>query len=33
MYDKGLSLPSSYNLTDEEQNYVIKTIKEFFKKK
>ena len=32
MYEKGLSLPSSYNLTDEEQDYIIKTIKEFFKK-
>ena len=32
MYEKGLSLPSSYNLTNEEQDYVIKTIKEFFLK-
>ena len=32
MYQKGLSLPSSYNLSDEEQNYVIKMIKNFFLK-
>ena len=32
VYGRGLSLPSSYNLTDNEQNYVIKTIKEFFLK-
>ena len=32
VYKKGLSLPSSYNLSDEEQNYVIKMIKNFFLK-
>ena len=32
MYKKGLSLPSSYNLSYEEQNYVIKMIKNFFLK-
>jgi perosamine synthetase len=30
IYDRGLSLPSSYNLTEEEQNYIIKMIKKFF---
>jgi len=32
MYGRGLSLPSSYNLTDDEQDYIIKNIKNFFKK-
>ena len=32
MYERGLSLPSSYNLTDDEQDYIIKNIKNFFKK-
>ncbi len=30
-YETGLSLPSSYSLTDEQQSYVISKIKEFFK--
>lgn len=30
-YATGLSLPSSYSLTDEEQDYVISKIKEFYK--
>ncbi len=30
VYYQGISLPSSYLLTDEEQDYVIKTIKEFY---
>lgn len=30
-YKTGLSLPSSYSLTDEEQDYVISKIKEFYK--
>ena len=32
MYNKGLSLPSSYNLSDEEFDYVVEKIKEFFNK-
>lgn len=31
-YERGLSLPSSYNLTEEQQNYIIKNIKNKFKK-
>ncbi len=30
-YETGLSLPSSYSLTNEQQDYVILKIKEFFK--
>ena len=31
IYEQGLSLPSSYSLTYEEQSFVINTIKEFFR--
>ena len=31
IYDTGISLPSSYVLKDEEQDYVIQKIKKFFK--
>lgn len=31
-YETGLSLPSSYSLTNEQQDYVISKIKEFFNK-
>jgi len=30
VYDKGISFPSSYNLTSEEQKYIIKKIKDFY---
>ncbi len=33
IFNTGLSLPSSYNLTLTQQNFVIKTIKNFFNKK
>ena len=32
VYDKGISLPSSYNLNLKDQKYVIESIKEFFGK-
>ena len=31
LYKTGISLPSSYNLTDEEQDYIIHNIKKFYK--
>lgn len=30
LYNNGISLPSSYNLTDEQQSYVIDCIKKFY---
>lgn len=30
LYNTGISLPSSYNLTEQQQDYVIKSIKEFY---
>lgn len=30
VFQRGLSLPSSYNLTDEQQTHVIETIQEFY---
>ena len=32
IYKTGLSLPSSYNLTLNEQKYIINVIKDYFKK-
>ncbi len=32
IFNTGLSLPSSYNLTKKEQNFIVSSIKEFFKK-
>ena len=31
LYNNGISLPSSYNLTDEQQTYIISCIKKFYK--
>ena len=31
VYSQGISLPSAYNLTSEEQQYIIKKILEFYK--
>jgi perosamine synthetase len=31
LYNNGISLPSSYNLTDEQQDYIIECIKKFYK--
>ena len=31
-FEEGISLPSSYNLTEQQQNYVISCIKEYYKK-
>ena len=33
LYSKGISLPSSYNLTNEEQRYIIECVLEFFGEK
>lgn len=33
LYNNGISLPSSYNLTDEQQSYIIENIKNFYKNK
>ena len=33
LYKYGLSLPSSYNLTSKELNYIVKKIKYFFQSK
>ena len=30
VFDMGISLPSAYCLTDEEQTYIINTINEYF---
>jgi perosamine synthetase len=32
LFNRGISLPSSYNLTDTQQDYIIKCIKKFYKK-
>lgn len=32
IFEKGICLPSDINMTDDEQDYVIEQIKEFFKK-